>query len=203
MRKLISVFMSLLLLASFASQAQDRYKAGDKAIGFNLMGVDKQMVSTDDYEDAKGFIVIFSCNTCPWVKLYEDRIQGLHETFTDKGWPVLVINPNDADRSPGDSFAKMQERAKNKNFTFPYLYDETQEIARAYGATKTPEVFLLEKVEDDLIVRFTGAIDDSPRSAENAGVKYVEEAVEAIEAGKEVSVKEAKAIGCGVKYKTS
>lgn len=188
---------------SMMVSAQQRYQVGDKATTFKLMSTEKQMVSPEDYPDAKGFIVIFSCNTCPWVKLYEDRIEALHQKFAPQGFPVLAINANDEARSPGDSFEAMQQRAKEKGFTFPYLIDETQEIARAYGATKTPEVFLLLKEGDELVVKYIGAIDDSPRDASQASRKYVEEAIEAIQQGKAIKDTEVKAIGCTIKYRRS
>ncbi|MEM6265118.1 MAG: redoxin domain-containing protein, partial [Bacteroidota bacterium] len=116
---------------------------------------------------------------------------------------LIAINPNDDKTYPDDSFKNMQKRAKQKGFEFPYLRDETQEVARAYGAKKTPEVFLLERVGDQLIVRYVGAIDDNYKSADDVEERYVEGAVDAILAKETVDPNQIPAVGCGVKYKKS
>ena len=111
--------------------------------------------------------------------------------------PVIAINPNDKDVAPDDSFEKMQARAKEKKFAFAYLYDETQEIAKAYGATRTPHVFLLDK---NRVVRYIGAIDDNSEEPNAVKEKYLENAIDALLAGKEIAVKETKAVGCSIKW---
>jgi peroxiredoxin len=188
------------LLGTLFSQAQG-YKPGDKATDFKLKNIDGRYVSLADFKEAKGFIVVFTCNHCPFSKMYEDRIIALDKKYKPLGYPVVAINPNDPKKQPEDSFDKMIERAKEKGFTFPYLIDETQEIARTYGATNTPHVFVLKKEGNDLIVSYIGAIDDSPRDASKATKKYVEQAVDALLSGKEVEVKQAKAIGCTIKWR--
>jgi peroxiredoxin len=195
-------YLFTLLLLSFGvlTWAQG-YKPGDKAIDFKLKNIDGQYVSLADFKEAKGFIVVFTCNHCPFSKMYEDRIIALDKKYKPLGYPVVAINPNDPKQQPEDSFDKMIERAKEKGFTFPYLFDETQEIARTYGATNTPHVFVLKREGRDLIVSYIGAIDDSPREASKASKKYVEQAVDALLSGKEVQVKQAKAIGCTIKWK--
>lgn len=198
MRKYL--FTLLLLLFGVLTWAQG-YKPGDKAIDFKLKNIDGQYVSLADFKEAKGFIVVFTCNHCPFSKMYEDRIIALDKKYKPLGYPVVAINPNDPKKQPEDSFDKMIERAKEKGFTFPYLFDETQEIARTYGATNTPHVFVLKREGRDLIVSYIGAIDDSPREASKASKKYVEQAVDALLSGKEVQVKQAKAIGCTIKWK--
>jgi len=198
MRKYL--FTILLLLFGVLTWAQG-YKPGDKAIDFKLKNIDGQYVSLADFKEAKGFIVVFTCNHCPFSKMYEDRIIALDKKYKPLGYPVVAINPNDPKKQPEDSFDKMIERAKEKGFTFPYLFDETQEIARTYGATNTPHVFVLKREGRDLIVSYIGAIDDSPREASKASKKYVEQAVDALLSGKEVQVKQAKAIGCTIKWK--
>lgn len=173
-------------------------KVGDTAPDFRLKNVDGKMVSLKDYKKAKGFIVTFTCNTCPYSVMYEDRLVELNKKMASKGYPVIAIQPNDPNLSSGDSFPKMQKRAKDKQFDFPYLLDEGQKVFPQYGATRTPHVFLLDKT---LKVRYIGAIDDNPQDAGAVTHKYVEEAITALEAGKEPETTMTKAIGCGIKFK--
>ena len=197
---LLALSLCLYSLASVA-QVPMGYQIGDVVSDFSLMSTEKQMVSMADFPETKGFIVIVSCNTCPWVHRYEQRIINLHNKFADKGYPVIAINPNDVNRSPGDSFEAMKARAAEKQFPFTYLHDQTQEIAEAFGATYTPEVYVLEKTDQGLILQYHGAIDDSPRSAKEVEEKFVEEAIESLLSGKPVERSRAKGIGCSVKYK--
>jgi len=175
------------------------YTIGDKAEDFSLRNVDGKMVSLADYKDAKGFIVIFTCNTCPYSVANEDRIIELDKKYKSKGFPVIAINPNNPEVSSGDSFELMKARAAEKGFTFPYLLDEGQEVYPKYGATKTPHVFVLEKENKDLIVKYIGAIDDSARDASSVRKKYVENAVDALLADQPIEMVSTKAIGCGIK----
>lgn len=173
-------------------------KIGDTAPDFRLKNVDGNMVSLKDFKKAKGFIVTFTCNTCPYAVMYEDRIIELHKKMEAKGFPVIAIQPNDPNIQAGDSFAKMQERAREKKFPFPYLLDEGQKVYPQYGATRTPHFFVLDK---NLKVLYIGALDDSPQDASAVTKRYVEDAVTAIEQGKTPAVTSTKAIGCGIKAK--
>ena len=175
------------------------YQVGDMATDFSLKNVDGSMVSLSDFEEAKGFIVIFTCNTCPYAQAYEDRIMDLDAKFKSQGVPVIAINPNDPSAKPGDSFTKMKERAAEKGFTFPYLFDEGQKVYPAYGATRTPHVFILEKTSSGNQVKYIGAIDDNYQDASQVDEKFVENAVDAMLAGNEINPKTTKAIGCGIK----
>ena len=177
----------------------DGYTIGDEATNFNLKNVDGKMVSLSDYPDAKGFIVIFTCNTCPYAVASEQRIVALDKEFKKKGYPVIAINPNNPEVQPDDTYELMQKKAKEAGFTFPYLYDESQTIYAKYGAKKTPHVYLLQKENGKNIVKYIGAIDDNVRSADAVKERFVANAVNELLAGKEVSVKETKAIGCTVK----
>ncbi len=200
--KYIFLILISMTLSSSVYKA-DGLKPGDAAKDFNLKNIDEKNLSLKDFKDAKGFIVIFSCNHCPYVKAYESRMEALNKQFAPKGFPVIAINSNDVSRYPEDSFENMRRNAKQKGFTFPYLYDESQEVARFYGALKTPHVYLLEKRGEDLIVKYTGAIDDNTQDAEKVEKRYVEDAVNALLAGKAIKVQETKAIGCGIKWKES
>ena len=175
------------------------YTIGDEATDFKLKDVNGKMVSLSDYPDAKGFIVIFTCNTCPFAVASEERIVALDQEFAPKGYPVIAINPNNPAVQPDDTYELMQQKAKNAGFTFPYLYDESQSIHAEYGATKTPHVYLLQKEDGKNIVKYIGAIDDNVRNAAEVKDRFLANAVNELLAGKEVSVKETKAIGCSVK----
>lgn len=192
---------AIAALASFTQVDAPGYKVGDKAIDFKLKNIDDKQVSLADYKEAKGFIVVFTCNHCPYAVKYEDRINGLDKKYAALGYPVIAINPNDASQYPDDDFASMQKRAQEKSFSFPYLVDESQEIAKTYGATKTPHVYVLKKEKKDLIVKYIGAIDDNTDNADAVKEKYVEQAVDALLAGKNVKTSSTKAIGCGIKWK--
>jgi peroxiredoxin len=197
MKKLLLLALTFISIASYA-----QYKVGDKAIDFNLKNVDGKKVSLSDYKAAKGFIIIFTTNHCPYAVKYEDRINALNVKYDKTGYPVIAINSDDSVDNPGDSYSNMQVRAKDKGFTFPYLLDASQDIAKAYGANKTPQVFLVQKTNDGLIVKYTGAIDDNTEDASAVKQKYVEAAVDALLAGKDVAVTSTKAIGCGIKIKS-
>jgi len=174
---------------------------GDIARDFQLKNVDGKMVSLTDYPKAKGFIVVFTCNHCPFSQAYEQRIIDLHKKFEKKGYPVIAINPNDKDRSPDDSYEHMVTRAKEKKYPFVYLYDETQVIAKTYGATRTPHVYLLNKTDRGHVVSYIGAIDDNSEDASAVKEKYVEDAVNALLSGKTITKTSTKAIGCTIKWK--
>jgi peroxiredoxin len=177
------------------------YQVGDKAADFKLKNIDGKWVSLGDYKDAKGFIVIFTCNHCPYAKAYEDRIVALDKKYAPEGFPVIAINPNDATAYPDDSYENMQKRAKEKGFTFPYLYDEQQTVYPQYGATRTPHIFILAKAGDEMTVEYIGAIDDNYEDASKVTIKYVENAVDALLAGNKPEVTSTKAIGCSIKAK--
>ncbi len=182
--------------------AKKGYQVGDKVADFSLQNVDGKMVALSDYKDDKGVIVIFSCNSCPWVVAYEDRMNDLHNTYAEKGYPVLAINSNDIEIKPDDDMPSMQKRAKEKDFKFAYVFDEKQEIYPRFGATKTPEVYLLKNDgEGNMTVAYTGAIDDNGKKPEAVNVKYVENAITALDAGLPPSPDFTKAIGCSIKVK--
>ena len=197
----IKTFIALftVVVSSIFVNSGPGYKVGDIATDFNLKNVDGKMVSLANYKEAKGFIVIFTCNTCPYAVAYEDRIEALNKKYASKGYPVVAIMPNNTDVKPGDNMEAMQARAKAKGFTFPYLMDEGQKIYPQYGATKTPHVYLLQKTSKGNQVKYIGAIDDNYQDANAVKVKYLEDAVDALLTGKEIPVKETRAIGCTIK----
>lgn len=179
--------------------AEAGYKIGDEATDFKLKDVSGKMVSLSDYENAKGFIVIFTCNTCPFAVASEERIVALDKEFKPQGYPVIAINPNNPKVQEDDTYELMQQKAKVAGFTFPYLFDESQTIYAKFGATKTPHVYLLQKEDGKNIVKYIGAIDDNVRNASEVKDRFLANAVNELLEGKEVTVKETKAIGCSVK----
>jgi peroxiredoxin len=198
------ILSSLLVVVSllFAAVAPP-YKLGDTVGEFKLKNVDGKMVSLSDYKSSKGLIVIFDCNTCPYSQAYNDRILLLNKTYASKGFPVVAINANSPEISPGDSFEEMVAQAKEKGYDFPYLVDETQAVAKSFGATNTPHVFVLLNDNSSFKVAYIGTIDNNSRDASAVSKKYVEDAVNELLANKEVSTSKTKAIGCGIKWKNS
>lgn len=193
---MLFVFVSSFLIGD--NLVSDGYQPGDKATDFKLKSVDGKNYSMSDYKDAKGFIVVFTCNTCPFAVKYEDRVNALAKKYKPKGYILLAINSNDPEVQPDDTFPKMQAKAKDKGFSFPYLVDEGGKIYPQYGATKTPHVFLLDKNQ---VVKYIGAIDDNADDAGAVKEKYLENAIAALDSGKDPSPAVTKAIGCTIKVK--
>ncbi len=203
MKTFKSVFVLLVLIVSVAFTVKDKdgYKIGDKVANFTLKNIDGKMVSLSDYNNASGVVVIFTCNHCPYSKMYEDRIIALDKKYKEKGFPVVAINPNDPSVSMGDDFESMKDRAATKGFTFPYLFDDGQKVYPKFGATRTPHVFILKRKKKDFVLSYIGAIDNNARDASKANVKYVEEAIHSLIDGDMPSKTETKAIGCSIKTK--
>ncbi len=189
-----------LFLFSFSSDKKG-YLVGDDVADFNLKNTKGEMISLASYKDAKGFIIVFTCNHCPFSVAYEDRIIALQAKYKAKGYPVVAINSNNKEVVPEDSFEEMIKRAAEKKFNFNYLYDSTQEIAHQFGAARTPHVFIVEKQKSSLKMKYIGAIDDNTDEPEAVTKKYVETAVDEMLAGKEVTTPMTKAIGCTIKWK--
>lgn len=200
--KLVMI-LGLVALVSWNTDntSADGYAIGDYVEDFKLKNIDGNMVSLSDYKGAKGFIVTFTCNTCPYSVMYEDRIIALHEKYAKKGYPVVAINSNDVTKKPGDSFDAMQERAKEKGFGFKYLYDESQEVATRFGATRTPHMFILKTDKKGYQLKYIGAVDDNARDAASVNEPFTAQAVDALLAGKAIEKTETKAIGCTIKWK--
>lgn len=175
------------------------YDIGDDATDFELKNVDGKMVSLADYKDAKGFVIIFTCNHCPYAKAYESRIIALDKKYKAKGYPVIAINPNDPEVNEDDSYEKMIVRAKEKGFTFPYLFDDGQEVYPQYGATRTPHIYILKKDGKKNVVSYIGAIDDNYEDPSAVKKKYAEDAIDALLKGETPNPATTKAIGCKIK----
>jgi len=174
-----------------------RLKTGDKAVSFALRGTDDKQHSLNDYS-GKHVVIIFSCNHCPYVRAWEDRMIKIQTDYAPKNVQLVAINSNDGIKFPDDNFSKMKERAREKKFNFPYLHDEDQRVASAYGAERTPEVFLFDS---NLVLRYHGTIDDNYDDPNSVRENYLRDALDATIAGRKVSLAETKPIGCTIKWK--
>nr|WP_199000366.1 thioredoxin family protein [Flavobacterium sp. ASV13] len=200
MKKII--LLLVLAFSAFLSQAQTAtLKAGDIAPEFKLKNVDNKEVSFASYPKAKGFIVVFTCNTCPYAVAYEQRIIDLDKKFRPQGYPVIAINPNDPEASKADAFDKMQDLAKEKKYPFPYLFDAGQKVTDQYGAKHTPHLFIVSKTAKGNIIEYVGAIDNDPEGTKTEKIKYAEDAIAALKSNQKPAVTQTKEIGCTVKRK--
>lgn len=196
------IITGLFAVLAYISINAQGYSVGDEAADFKLKSTKGDLISLYDYDEAsKGAIVIFTCNHCPYAKAYEDRIIALDKKFKTMGYPVIAINPNDPEIVPEDSFENMVKRANEKNFSFPYLFDEKQETYKIYGATRTPHVYLLTKEGGQFKVAYIGAIDDNYKNPSAVGKEYLSDAVMALLDGKQPNPDFTKAIGCTIKSK--
>ncbi|MEG1228423.1 MAG: thioredoxin family protein, partial [Flavobacterium sp.] len=197
MKKIILLLM--LAFSAFLAQAQTTtLKAGDTAPDFKLKNVDNKDVSFASFPKAKGYIVVFTCNTCPYAVGYEQRIIDLDKKFKPQGYPVIAINPNDPEASKADTFDKMQDLAKEKKYPFPYLLDPGQKITDEYGAKRTPHIFIVSKTAKGNVVEYVGAIDNDPEGTKADKVKYAEDVIAALKSNQKPAVTQTKEIGCTV-----
>jgi len=173
-------------------------KIGSSVPDFNLPGVDGKNYTLSSFISKKILVVIFSCNHCPYVQAYEERIKEIQKDYAEKGVQIIAISSNDAVKYPEDSFEQMKIRSDEKSFNFPYLYDEDQSLARAYDATHTPEVFVFD--ENRKLV-YHGKIDDNWQEPQKVNSKYLREALDEILLIQEVSVPETYSIGCTIKWR--
>ncbi|MBS1252334.1 MAG: Thiol-disulfide oxidoreductase ResA [Anaerolineales bacterium] len=174
-----------------------KLEIGDRAIGFELPNVRNGSVSLDDYSDQEAVVVLFTCNHCPYVQAWEDRLVQIANDYSDRGVEFAAINANDAEKYPADSPDAMRQRAEEKKYPFPYLYDESQEVARAYGAERTPEVFLFDTAGN---LRYHGAPDDN-YEASQMETPYLRDALDAVLAGEDVPLAQTSPVGCTIKWK--
>lgn len=178
--------------------ATNKLKIGDALPDFELKGTDEKFYSPALYNDKKILVIIFSCNHCPYVQAYEERMTGIQQKFQERGVQLLVINSNDETGYPEDSFENMKKRAASKNFNFPYLRDEDQSAARNFDATHTPEIFVFDESRK---LAYHGKIDDNWKEPESVKEKYLENALDQILNGEETAVPETYSIGCTIKWK--
>ena len=196
---ILLLFVLFSTLAFTRIPTENGYDIGDVVTDFELENIDGKFVSLSDFETAKGFIVVFTCNTCPYAVLYEDRIEALNKKYAKLGYPVIAIMPNNVTTKPGDSMEAMQQRAKEKGFTFPYLMDVDQLVYPQFGATKTPHTYILKSTKSGPVVQYIGAIDDNYSDPSLVKTYYVENAVDTLLNGGLIEVSKTKAIGCSIK----
>lgn len=205
MNRLLGLLLLNWLLFSASSMAQAQvskgYALGDAVADFRLKNVDDRSISLADYRAQKGLIVVFTSNHCPFSKAYEDRLLALDRKFASQGYPILAIMSNDPTAYEDDSFENMKTRAREKAYTYAYGIDETQSVARAFGASRTPQVYLLKQTNGQFILEYVGTIDDSPQDGSTVQRRYVEEAVTSLLAGRPVQSPITKPIGCAIKWK--
>lgn len=173
-------------------------KINDPYVNFLLPSTEGKNISLDMQGLGEYKLVIFSCNHCPYAQAWEDRIINIQEKFKSSGLSVIMISSNDAVNYPEDSFEKMKERYSEKSFNFFYLYDETQEVAKMYGAERTPEVFLFNEIG---LLKYQGTIDDNYENENDVKQKYLEVAIESLISGNDPKIDSTDAVGCTIKWK--
>lgn len=171
---------------------------GSSIPDFDLLSTNGKKYSLDSFKDKKALIIIFSCNHCPYVQAYENRIMKIQKDYAEKGVTVIAINSNDSVQYPDDSFDEMKKRATEKNFNFLYLRDEDQSVAKSFDAAHTPEIFLFN---DKRKLVYNGKIDDNWQDEKKVKTKYLRDALDELLLGKDISVPETYSIGCTIKWK--
>ncbi len=178
--------------------ATNNLQIGSVIPSFTLPSIDGKEYSLDSFKDKKALVIIFSCNHCPYVQAYEDRIISIQNDYESKDIVVIAINSNDATQYPDDSFDEMKKRAEKKKFNFIYLRDEEQSVAKSFDASHTPEIFLCD--QDKKLV-YHGKIDDNWQEEGKIKTKYLRNALDELLKGKEISIPETYSIGCTIKWK--
>lgn len=171
---------------------------GDQAIAFTLLGVDGKTHALSNYTDKAAVAVIFTCNHCPYARAWEDRFVQIQADYANKGVQLLAISANDAVKHPDDNFDAMKQRAREKSFNFPYLYDESQQVAREYGAERTPEIFLFDK---NGVLQYHGAPDDNHENPNAVQHRYLRAALDDVLAGNTPAITQTPPVGCTIKWK--
>lgn len=170
---------------------------GASAPDFSLPATDGKTYSLESFKGANVLVVVFACNHCPYVIGSEDRLIGMANTYATRGVAFVVINANSTEHHAGDSFMAMQQRAREKKFPYPYLRDEDQSAARAYGALRTPHFYVFDA---DRKLRYTGRMDNHPKDASLATTHELRDAIDAVLAGRKPEVELSNPIGCNVKW---
>ncbi|GGC00840.1 thioredoxin family protein [Dyadobacter sediminis] len=196
-----SAFSSDYVYLNDEKQVSSGYQIGDAVANFQLKNADGSNVSLNDFSGSKGIIVVFTSNHCPFAKAYEDRVIALNSKFASQGFPVIAINPSDPGTHQDDTAEKMKERSAAKSYRFPYLVDSQQQTARAFGAIRMPQVYILQKNGAKFIVRYMGMIDDNPQDPSGVTKLYVDEAVTNLLSQKPVVTTVTKPVGCAIKLK--
>lgn len=194
----LAVFIFLALVpAEEHTKAELEIGAKAPMTDVKVKDISGKMLTLNEVAGPQGLLVIFSCNTCPWVTRWEDRYNPVANLAKEHGIGTIALNPNAAYRNRGDSFEDMQKRAKENNYQFYYALDDDSKIAEAFGATRTPHIFLFNS---DMELVYRGAIDDNANSAEDVEKPYLKNAIKELAGGKEISTKTSKSLGCTIKW---
>jgi peroxiredoxin len=190
------------LLAMTAILGMAFFTGNEKVVpDFSLKNVDGKTVSLRDYPEAKGFIIVFTCNHCPFAQLYPPRFNALNDKYSKLGVPLIAISSTDTITYEDDTYSKMVAKAKREHFNYPYLFDGNQVVAKNFAAQKTPHAFLIWKENGQWVVKYNGAIDDNGMEPENVETPYLANAVDAVLAGKAPEEPETKSIGCQIIFR--
>jgi peroxiredoxin len=190
------MFISLTILLSLKNNEQ-----AEAIKNFRLLNVDGKYVSLSDFSAAKGFIIVFTSNHCPFAKLYPERLNNLNSKFTPLGIPLIAINSMDTVLYSDDGYANMIKKAAEEHLNFPYLFDGDQEVAKIFNAQKTPHAYVLWKENGDWLIKYTGAIDDNGAEPEKVKNRFVENAIDDLLAGRQVRIAKTNSIGCQIKFR--
>ena len=200
--KTFAFFLLLISLYSFSGNNKAPVSLiGNTVNDFSLRNINNKNVSLNNFKNANGFIIVFTCNHCPFAKLYSERYNALNSKYKSLGVPLLAINSTDSIVYEEETFAEMVKKVKEKEFNFPYLQDNTQAVAKNFGAEKTPHAFVIWKENNQWIIKYKGAIDDNGAEPKKVTHAYVEEAVDALLQSKTVAVAETRSIGCAIKFR--
>ena len=195
--KFASVVMLLVLVVASGFSGFNSKAVAD----FSLKNTDGKSVSLSNYPQAKGFIIVFTCNHCPFAKLYPPRFNELNKKYSALGVPLIAISSTDTIVYDEDTYPEMVAKARKEHFNFPYLFDEQQSVAKNFAAQKTPHAFVVWKENGKLVIKYSGAIDDNGAEPTKVKNRYVANAVDALLAGKDVAVKETRSIGCQIHFR--
>lgn len=193
-RRFLLLFLAVLM---FGFINESTHSIND----FSLKNIDGQMVSLSQFKDAKGFIIVFTCNHCPFAKLYPERLNQLNLKYKALGVPLIAISSTDTIMYVEDTYPKMVKKAKKEKFNFPYLFDGEQTVAKDFSAQKTPHAYVVWKENSKWIIKYDGAIDDNGNSPEKVSKQYVADAVDSLLSNKPVAVSQTKSIGCQILFR--
>lgn len=196
--KSLSILWIALLIISTNSFAQKNNK---DIVDFKLKNVYGNFVSLSDYPTAKGFIIVFTCNHCPFAKLYPPRLNDLNNKFKPLGVPLIAISSTDTMMYEEDTYPNMVIKANEEHFNFPYLFDEMQEVAKNFKAQKTPHAFVIWKENNQWIIKYNGAIDDNGMEPNKVTETYVSNAVNELLTNQTIKTSETKSIGCQIAFR--
>lgn len=199
------ILFTVALMTSLVARAQTPvgkgYAVGDAVAEFQVRNIDNQFVNLANYANRKGVIVVFMANHCPFSKAYEDRLMAIHNKFAVQGYPVLAVQASDVTIYPEDAYEVVQSRSRERGFPFPYTIDESQSVARAFGAIRTPQAFVLTRVGGSFVVNYMGAIDDNPQDAAGVQKHYLDDVLISLTTGRPIQTNTTRPIGCAVKWK--